>query len=115
MFLKTGANTSVRTIDVLHFTNTLIAANTSFPGVVKVGNNITSSNGFINISVASPSISGVVKVGAGLAIDGEGILSSTLSFTANASNWNGTAPTSLSNAIDRLAIVVKRLNGGTGA
>lgn len=36
-------------------------------------------------------------------------------FTANAANWNGTAPTTLNEAIDRLAILVKTLNSGTGA
>lgn len=36
-------------------------------------------------------------------------------FTANASNWSNTAPTTLSQAIDRLAILLKSLNGGTGA
>lgn len=36
-------------------------------------------------------------------------------FTANASNWNGAAPVTISEAIDRLAQVVKSLNSGTGA
>jgi hypothetical protein len=31
------------------------------------------------------------------------------------SNWNGTAPANIAAALDRLAIVVKALNGGTGA
>ena len=31
------------------------------------------------------------------------------------SNWNGTAPTTVGDALDRLAVVVKSLNGGTGA
>ena len=31
------------------------------------------------------------------------------------SNWNGTAPTTIAAALDRLAVVVKALNGGTGA
>lgn len=34
---------------------------------------------------------------------------------ANVSNWNGTPPSTISDAIDRLAAVVKVLNGGTGA
>ena len=34
---------------------------------------------------------------------------------ATASNWNGTPPTTISSAIDRLAAVVKALNGGVGA
>jgi hypothetical protein len=40
----------------------------------------------------------------------------TVSYTpATSGNWAGTAPTTLQNAIDRLAAVVKALNGGTGA
>lgn len=35
------------------------------------------------------------------------------SFTAG--NWDSTQPTTISEAIDRLAVVVKALNGGTGA
>ena len=31
------------------------------------------------------------------------------------SDWNGTAPTTVGEAIDRLATLVKTLNGGTGA
>jgi hypothetical protein len=30
-------------------------------------------------------------------------------------DWNGTAPTTIGDAIDRLAALVKTLNGGTGA
>lgn len=37
------------------------------------------------------------------------------SFVANSSNWDGAAPTSLDEAINRLAILLKTLNGGTGA
>lgn len=36
-------------------------------------------------------------------------------LAANSSNWSNTAPTTISEAINRLAIVVKSLNGNTGA
>lgn len=36
-------------------------------------------------------------------------------FTANSSNWSGSAPTTLNEAVNRLAILLKTLNGGTGA
>lgn len=36
-------------------------------------------------------------------------------FTANSANWSNPAPTTLNDAIDRLAILVKTLNSGTGA
>lgn len=36
-------------------------------------------------------------------------------FVANSSHWDGAAPTSLDEAINRLAILLKTLNGGTGA
>ena len=40
----------------------------------------------------------------------------TISYTPNpASNWNGTAPTTIEEAVDRLATLVKALNSGTGA
>jgi len=39
----------------------------------------------------------------------------SFNFTANTSNWNGSPPTTISQAIDRLAILVKSLNSGTGA
>jgi hypothetical protein len=43
-------------------------------------------------------------------------LSSDESYTPTTSgDWNGTAPTTLSEAIDRLAALVKSLNSGTGA
>jgi len=39
-----------------------------------------------------------------------------LSYTATtSSDWNGTAPTTINAAIDRLAALVKTLNSGTGA
>lgn len=36
-------------------------------------------------------------------------------FTANAANWSGSAPTTVNEAINRLAVLLKALNGGTGA
>jgi len=40
----------------------------------------------------------------------------TVSYTpATPSNWNSPAPTTIEDALDRLAAVVKVLNGGTGA
>ena len=40
----------------------------------------------------------------------------TITYTpATASDWSGAAPTSIQEALDRLAAVVKALNGGTGA
>jgi hypothetical protein len=40
----------------------------------------------------------------------------TGAYTANsASSWNGAAPTTIASALDRLAILLKSLNGGTGA
>jgi hypothetical protein len=40
----------------------------------------------------------------------------TLAYTATTpTDWNGTAPTTVGEAIDRLAALVKTLNGGTGA
>jgi len=39
-----------------------------------------------------------------------------LSYTpANTTDWSGTAPTTITAAIDRLAVVVKALNNDTGA
>lgn len=40
----------------------------------------------------------------------------TLAYaTDSATLWNGTAPTTVDSALDRLALVVRSLNGGTGA
>jgi hypothetical protein len=40
----------------------------------------------------------------------------TITYTpATASDWNGTAPTTMQEAIDRLASAFKILNNGTGA
>ena len=42
--------------------------------------------------------------------------SGALTYTATtSSDWNGTAPTTVEAAIDRLAALVKTLNSGTGA
>lgn len=43
------------------------------------------------------------------------VQNTAFNFTANSSHWDGAAPTSLNEAIDRLAILLKTLNGGTGA
>jgi hypothetical protein len=49
-------------------------------------------------------------------VNGTPVLSSDESYTPTTSgDWNGTAPTTLSEAIDRLAALVKSLNSGTGA
>jgi len=36
-------------------------------------------------------------------------------YVANSSNWTGSPPSTIEDAIDRIAAVVKSLNGGTGA
>lgn len=47
---------------------------------------------------------------------GDGLLTSVLAYTATTpGDWNGSAPTTVGDAIDRLATLVKTLNGGTGA
>lgn len=43
------------------------------------------------------------------------IQNTAFSFVANSSNWASPAPTTLNDAINRLAVLVKSLNGGTGA
>jgi len=43
------------------------------------------------------------------------VQNTAFTFTANSSNWSAPAPTTLDDAIDRLAILVKSLNSGTGA
>lgn len=47
---------------------------------------------------------------------GNGIFATSDTYTpTTASDWAGTAPTTITSALDRLAAVVKTLNGGTGA
>jgi hypothetical protein len=41
--------------------------------------------------------------------------SSTIYYNANSSNWANPAPTTIEEAINRLAVLVKTLNSGTGA
>ena len=53
-----------------------------------------------------------------LKTDGNGQLGFSSSYTyspAQTSDWNGTAPSTIEEAVDRLATLVKALNGGTGA
>lgn len=46
----------------------------------------------------------------------ENLLTSNLTYTADSAGlWNGSVPTTVDSAIDRLAFVVKSLNGGVGA
>jgi hypothetical protein len=40
---------------------------------------------------------------------------SSMSYSANSSNWANPAPTTIEDAINRLAVLVKSLNSGTGA
>ena len=51
-----------------------------------------------------------------LTVNGLPITGGTVSYTpTTATDWNGTAPTTMQAAIDRLAAAFKILNGGTGA
>jgi len=46
----------------------------------------------------------------------DNLLTSNLTYTADSAGlWNGSSPTTVDSAIDRLAFVVKSLNGGVGA
>lgn len=45
----------------------------------------------------------------------DGVRGTLLYYPTTPTDWNGTPPTSVGEAIDRLAVVVKALNAGTGA
>jgi hypothetical protein len=89
---------------------------TTLPGNLIVGGNITTASGAGDVVIESN--------------DGNNLRTWTFDTTGNLTlptggnvyytpttpgNWAGTAPTTIQQAIDRLAIVVKALNSGTGA
>jgi hypothetical protein len=73
------------------------------------------------LPTASTSVLGGVKIDGTTVTITDGIISAsgtsgTVSYTpATPADWNGTAPTTIQEAIDRLAIAFKILNSGTGA
>ena len=66
------------------------------------------------LSGTSIDLGGLVLTNNGgtLELDGTGVTSYT---PTTPTDWNGTPPTTVGEAIDRLAALVKTLNGGTGA
>ena len=64
----------------------------------------------------SASLIPVVTVDAEGHVTAVSTVTPTFNYTpTTTSDWNGTAPTTLEEAVDRLATLVKALNGGTGA
>ena len=76
-----------------------------------------------NKTLSSAVLSGTLTAGGGvgtsgyvLTSTGSGVNWSDISYTASTpANWTGTAPSTMQTALDRLAVVVKALNGGVGA
>ena len=75
---------------------------------------VTASQGVVEVSTGTDSSNNVWQFGT----DGKLTLPAggTVSYIpTTSSDWNGIAPTTIEEAIDRLAAVVKALNNGTGA
>lgn len=80
---------------------------------------VNSSAVFINTStdflIGSTVLANTSSIRIGNSTVNTVITSTGVTFVANSSNWTNPAPTTIVDAIDRLAILVKSLNGGTGA
>lgn len=108
-------------------------ANSSANGTIKVGNNLSiNATGHLSvnssISINTASLSNTISVGNSTVNTVISYNSITFPDTsvqntawtgaytaANSSNWASPAPTTIASAIDRLAAVIKTLNGGNGA
>jgi len=66
------------------------------------------------LSGTSIDLGGLVLTNNGGTLELDGTSTTAYSPTTP-TDWNGTPPTTISEALDRLAAVVKTLNGGTGA
>ena len=83
----------------------------------------TTTDTLTNKTLSSAVLSGTLTAGGGvgtsgyvLTSTGSGVNWSDISYTASTpANWTGTAPSTMQAAVDRLAVVVKALNGGVGA
>lgn len=95
-------------------------ATTSSIGGVRIGTGISINNrGIISVVPASTSTVGGVRIGLGLSVDLTNAINVDAAMVQYApgtpSDWSGTAPTTIVEALDRLAALVKTLNSGTGA
>jgi len=111
---NTVGNVQTKTITLTNFTNKLSTANSSSLGVVKIGSGINvDANGVVSVSyltAANSSSLGVVKIGSGINVDANGVVSVSY-LAANSSNWEGSPPTSSQEAIDRFAALIKTIYG----
>ena len=115
-----------------------ITANTGTSFDPTVSSMMIISNNAVIVSAttsATNATSGALQVGGGAGINGDlyvqgnafadggqqvlttsSLATLALPYTPfNTADWNGTPPVTLSEAIDRLALLVKNLNGGSGA
>ena len=104
-----AGNTGTHTFDMVSETLTFLGATNQID--IEVATNFISVN---LASVVDADIKGSVFADdSSLLVNG---VDGTLAYTATTpTDWNGTAPTTVGEAIDRLAALVKTLNGGTGA
>jgi hypothetical protein len=88
VLVLTNPNTSanVQTITVRNLTTYLPIANSTVPGVIKIGPGLSvAANGTVTapLPVASDTVTGVVKIGSGIDVDANGMISVTGGGTAN--------------------------------
>lgn len=100
----------------IDFSTTNTSGNTSIRmslrnnGVLKV-DNIESLNG--SLSIIGDLIGSVFADNSSMIVNGTD--GSLMYYPSTPSDWSGTAPSTVGEALDRLAFVVKSLNSGTGA
>lgn len=72
---------------------------------------ITLTNLANSLPIGNSTVAGVYKLGSGLYVSANSIaVNSSYSYTAaNSSNWGGSAPSTVSSALDRLAAAVVAL------
>jgi len=82
-------------------------------GVINIGTFNTSAVNISNATITGDLIGSVFGDDSSMIIDG---VNGNVVYTATTpGDWDGDAPTTVGEAIDRLATLVKTLNGGTGA
>jgi hypothetical protein len=91
VLVLTNPNTSanVQTITVRNLTTYLPIANSTVPGVIKIGPGLSvAANGTVTapLPVASGDVTGVVKIGSGINVDANGVISVSGGGSANTGN-----------------------------
>jgi pSer/pThr/pTyr-binding forkhead associated (FHA) protein len=117
VLLGSGSNIATATAEMTFYDTgtgykTLRIADPTDASFISIDHTAIDKNGNLDIGVSSTTSIYLGNPSAAVTINGSSVAIDYIPSTPG--DWNGTAPTTIGEALDRIAVLLKALNGGTG-